>query len=116
MACDLVEDRENFTFCLKLRCYWLDERGSISGQVPKIFLFATAFRPALEPTQPPIQWVQEALSQDVKGWSVKLTVHLHLVPRSNNACSYTSTPQYAFMTRCLVKHRDNFSLLLEMKH
>jgi hypothetical protein len=40
---------------------------------------------------------------------VKLTTHLHLVPRSNNAWSYTSTPQYAFMAWCLVKHRDNFA-------
>jgi hypothetical protein len=32
------------------------------------------------------------------------------VPRSKNAWSYTSTPQYAFMAWCLVKHRDNFTL------
>jgi len=34
------------------------------GQV--IFLFATASRPALGPTQPPIQWVLGALSLGVK--------------------------------------------------
>jgi len=34
---------------------------------------------------------------------VKLTTHLHLVPRSKNEWSYTSTPQYAFMAWCLVK-------------
>jgi hypothetical protein len=34
---------------------------------------------------------------------VKLTTHLHLVPRSKNALSYTSTPQYAFMAWCSVK-------------
>jgi hypothetical protein len=28
---------------------------------------------------------------------VKLTTHLHLVPRSKNKWSYTSTPQYVFM-------------------
>jgi len=33
----------------------------------------------------------------------------HLVPRSKNAWSYTSTPQYVFMAWCLVKHRDNFT-------
>jgi hypothetical protein len=43
------------------------------------------------------------------GRGVKLTTHLHLVPRSKNAWSYTSTPQYAFMAWCLVKHRDNFT-------
>jgi hypothetical protein len=26
------------------------------------------------------------------GWGVKLTTHIHLVPRSKNAWSYTSTP------------------------
>jgi len=40
---------------------------------------------------------------------VKLTTHLHLVLRSMNEWSYTSAPQYAFMTWCLVKHRDNFT-------
>jgi hypothetical protein len=43
---------------------------------------------------------------------VKLTTHLHLVLRSKNACSYTCTPQYAFMSWCLVKHRDNFTFTL----
>jgi hypothetical protein len=32
----------------------------------------------------------------------KAATHLHLVLRSRNACSYTSTPQYAFMAWCLV--------------
>jgi hypothetical protein len=40
---------------------------------------------------------------------VKLTTRLHLVPRSKNEWSYTTTPQYAFMVWCLVKHRDNFT-------
>jgi hypothetical protein len=40
---------------------------------------------------------------------VKLTTNLHLVQRSKIAWSYTSTPQYAFMVRCLVKHKDNFT-------
>jgi hypothetical protein len=31
---------------------------------------------------------------------------LHLVLRSKNEWSYTSTPQYTFMAWCLVKHRD----------
>jgi hypothetical protein len=40
---------------------------------------------------------------------VKLITHLHLVPRSKNAWSYSSTPQYAFIAWFLVKHRDNFT-------
>jgi hypothetical protein len=31
--------------------------------------------------------------------------HLHLVPRSKNAWSYTSTPPYIFLAWCLAKHR-----------
>jgi len=43
---------------------------------------------------------------------VKMTNHLYLVPRSKNAWSYTSTPQYAFVAWCLAKHRDNFTFTL----
>jgi len=43
---------------------------------------------------------------------VKLTTHLHLVARSKNEWSYTSTPQYAVTVWCLVKHRDNFTFYL----
>jgi len=52
-----------------------------------------------------------------------MTTHLHLVPRSKNAWSYTSTSQYVFIISCLIKsgmrlhgvvlslaHRDNFTL------
>jgi hypothetical protein len=41
-----------------------------------LFLFATAFRPALGPTQPPIQWVPLVFSP-----GVQFTTHLHLMPR-----------------------------------
>jgi hypothetical protein len=57
-----------------------------------IFLFNTASRTALGPTQPPINWVPGALSWGWSGRGVKLTIHLHLVPRSKNEWSYTSTP------------------------
>jgi hypothetical protein len=48
---------------------------------------STVSRTALGPTQPPIEWIPGALSLGVKrpGRSVKLTTHLHLVPRSRNA-------------------------------
>jgi hypothetical protein len=68
-----------------------------------IFLFTTASRPALEPTQPPIQWVPGALSLEVKRPGLEAD---HSPPSSvevKNASSYTSTPQYAFMAWCSVK-------------
>jgi hypothetical protein len=41
--------------------------------------------------------------------AVKLTTHLHLVPRSRMRAAIPPLPQYAFMAWCLVKHRDNFT-------
>jgi hypothetical protein len=46
--------------------YGLDDRGFESRQGMGIFLFTTASRLALGPTQPPIQWVSGALSPGVK--------------------------------------------------
>jgi hypothetical protein len=46
--------------------YGLDDRGFESRQGLGIVLFSTASRPALGPTQPPIQWVPGALSMGVK--------------------------------------------------
>jgi hypothetical protein len=47
--------------------YELDGRGSIPGRGKRLFFYCTASRPALRPTQPPIQFVPEALSPGVKG-------------------------------------------------
>jgi hypothetical protein len=88
--------------------YGLDDRGSrvrFPGGLG-IFLFTTASRTALGPTQSPIQWVQGALSLEVKlpgreadysppfSAEVKEWVELYL------------HSQYTFMVWCLVKHRD----------
>jgi hypothetical protein len=71
-----------------------------------IFLFTTAPRTALRPTQPPIQWVPGALSLGVKWPGRKADHSPSSIAEVKNAWSYTSTPQYAFMEWCLVKHRD----------
>jgi hypothetical protein len=58
----------------------------------RIFLLVSVSRLTLGPTQPPTQWVPEALSLGVK-WSqgVMLTTHPHLVPRLSMSKSYTSS-------------------------
>jgi hypothetical protein len=62
--------------------YGLDDRviEVRSWQGQKVFLVAPASRPALRPTQPPIQWVPGVLSPGVKrGRGVTLTTYPHLV-------------------------------------
>jgi hypothetical protein len=68
----------------------------------------TVSRMAVGPTQPPIQWVRGSLSLGQSGRGVKLTTHLHLVPRSRMRGSIPPLSQYVFMAWCLVKHRYNF--------
>jgi hypothetical protein len=83
-----------------------------SQQGPGIFLFSIMSSLALGPTQPPIQWVLEALSLGVK-WPGCEADHSH--PSSakvKNAWLPTSTLQYIFKALCLVKHRDSFTFLL----
>jgi hypothetical protein len=74
-----------------------------------IFLI-TACRTALGLTQPPIQWVPGALSLGVKRPGHEADTHLHLVQRSKNERSYSSTLQYAFMAWCSVKKSTGTSL------
>jgi len=69
----------------------LDNRGSVpGGGNDGIFFFATAFKPALGQTEPPIQWVLGALTARVKHTGREAD---HSAPSSdefNNAWSYTS--------------------------
>jgi hypothetical protein len=52
-----------------------------AGAMMGLFLFATAFRPALGPTQPHIQWVRKLFLPGAKRPGMKLITHLHLVPK-----------------------------------
>jgi hypothetical protein len=75
-----------------------------------IFFFTTASRPVLEPTQPPIQWLRGALSLRVNRRGVKLTAHLHLVPRSRMRGAIPPLSQYVFMAWCSVKAQGQLYL------
>jgi hypothetical protein len=75
--------------------YGLDDRaiGVRSPAGAKDFPLSSVSRPALGPTQPPVQWVPGVLSPGVKrGRGVMLTTHPYLVPRSRMSRSYTSSP------------------------
>jgi hypothetical protein len=65
--------------------YGLDYRaiGFDLWQGKRVFPVTSVSRPALEPTQPPVQWIPGVLSPGVKrGRGVTLTTHPHLMPRS----------------------------------
>jgi hypothetical protein len=74
-----------------------------------IFLFSTASRPSLGPTQPPIQRVTGFLSSGVKRLGREADDSPPSSVEVKNEWRYTSTPNYVLMPRCLVKHRDNFN-------
>jgi hypothetical protein len=87
--------------------------GFESRQGLGIFLFTTAFRLALGPTQPPTQWVPGALSLGVK-WPGREAyhAHLHLVPRSRMHGAILPFPQCVFMalrSATNKNHRDKFT-------
>jgi hypothetical protein len=69
-----------------------------SRQRQWIFPLASASRPALGPTQLPVQWVAGALSPGLKcGRGVTLTTHPQLMPRLRMSRSYTSSIPSAFV-------------------
>jgi hypothetical protein len=64
--------------------FWAGERN---------FPVASVSRPALGPTQSPVQWVPGVLSPLLKrGRGVALTTHPYPVPWSRMSRSYTSSP------------------------
>jgi hypothetical protein len=91
--------------------YGLDDRvlGFDSRRWLGIFLFTTASRTALGPTQPPIQWVPGVLSLGVKRPWREADHSPTSSAEVKNEWSCTSIPQYVFMAWCLVKHGDNFT-------
>jgi hypothetical protein len=87
--------------------YGLDDR-EIEVQSPaeaRHFPLASVSRPALGPSQSPVQWVPGVLSLGVKGGrGVTLTTHTHLVLRSRMSRSYTSSPPQAPPWRVAGRH------------
>jgi hypothetical protein len=83
--------------------YELDNRGFNSRQGLEIFLFTTASRTALEPTQFPIQWVtggREADHSPQSRTEVKNAWRLYL-----------HSPNKPPWRGAQLRHRDNFTFL-----
>jgi hypothetical protein len=70
----------------------------------------TASKPALGPTQPPIQWVPEALIRKIKRPRREADYSPPRNAEVKMRGAIPSLPQYVFMAWCLVKHRDNFNV------
>jgi hypothetical protein len=68
-------------------------------------------RPALEPTQPPVQWVPETLSVEVKRPGREADNSPSSNAEVKECVELYPTPQYVFMAWCLVQHGDNVPLL-----
>jgi hypothetical protein len=73
-----------------LQAGWPGDRGSIPSRGKRMLPLTSVSRPALRPTQPPVQWVLSPGLKHSRG--VMLTTHPQLVPRSRMSRSYTSSP------------------------
>jgi hypothetical protein len=62
------------------------------GAMMACFLFATASRPDLEPTQPPFRWVMDVLTPEVQRPGREADHSPSISAQVKNAWSYTSTP------------------------
>jgi hypothetical protein len=81
--------------------YGLDYRANEVRSPVEVKDFSSVPRPALRPTQPPVQWVLVVLSLGVKpDRGVTLTAHLHLGSGSRFSRSYTSSPPYTSIVCC----------------
>jgi hypothetical protein len=89
--------------------YGLDDLGSISGGDCEFFSSTPCADRLWGPPCLLSNGYWGLFPRGYSGRGMKLTTHLHLVPGSKNAWSYTSIPQYIFMAWCLVKQRDSFT-------
>jgi hypothetical protein len=78
------------------------QAGRLKGQslrpgTVKDFHFSILSRPALGSTQRPIQWIQEALSPEVKQRAHEADHSSPTTSKVKKTRIYTSTPPYVFM-------------------
>jgi hypothetical protein len=83
---------------------WIvEETGFDSRNEQEVFPFSTAFRLVLGPNQPPIQWFSGHFPRNKEAGGMKLTTHLHLVPRSRMVELYLHSPMCLIWSKVRVK-------------
>jgi hypothetical protein len=92
--------------------YGLDDQGFDYRQGLGISLFTTASRPALGPTQPPIQWVPGDLALGVKRPGREADHSLPSSAEVENAWAIPPLPLYAFVEWCSVRAQTTFTQIL----
>jgi len=105
LICKKVAYLKNAGKCLFTNtCKWgLDDRSSIPRKDRNFFIFTTASKPALVPTQPPIQWIPAALSLGLRLPGLETDNSSPSSAEVTNAWNYTSTSPYVFMVWYLIK-------------
>jgi len=84
-----IEGAEILSIATRL---WVRRSGFDSRQRQGVSLFVPTSRPALMPTQPPIQWVPGALTPEVKRPGRIADTHLHLAPMLRTRGAIPSFP------------------------
>jgi hypothetical protein len=77
-----TESVNNFTSVLMMYVGFRSVESELNlWQEQEMFFLPKTSRLAVRPTQPHVQWTSGLFSSGLSGWSIKLTIHLHLVPR-----------------------------------
>jgi hypothetical protein len=90
--------------------YGMNDRSSVPGRFnDRIFLFAIAFRLALGPTQPPLQWVPGAITPVIKRSVLEADNSPASSAEVKSVWSYISTPLVLLHGVVFIEARDMFS-------